>query len=96
MTEIINKTPTGLCEMFFSKRVEFRLCEDELDTLDKIAKNRNISRSGCIRALIEKERKACDQNETNIAVLKKEIIELNAVIVCMRETKDRRQGDTDE
>ncbi len=68
----------------YSKRLEVRLSPDEMETLNKMSNDRKIGNSSFIRTLIEKERKACDQNETNIAVLKKEIIELNAVIEGMR------------
>jgi predicted DNA-binding protein len=76
----------------YSQRLEIRLSVDEMETLNEMSNNRKISKSSFIRTLIEKERKACDQRETDINTLKDEITELKAVIVSMRETEDKRTG----
>lgn len=57
----------------YSQRLEIRLSTDEMGTLNKMSNDRKVSRSSFIRALIEKERKSCDQRETDIATLKNKI-----------------------
>jgi len=69
----------------YTKRFEIRLSPDEMETLNKMSNDRKIGNSSFIRALIEKERKACDQRETDIATLNKQITTLKAVIEKMRE-----------
>ena len=49
-----------------------------------MSNDRKISKSGFIRALIEKERIACDQREGMTAALKEKVTELEAVIEGMQ------------
>jgi hypothetical protein len=39
----------------YSRRLEIRLSSDEMDTLNKMSKDRKIGKSSFIRILIEKE-----------------------------------------
>ena len=76
----------------YSRRFEIRLSPEEMETLNKMSNDRKIGKSVLIRILIEKERKARDQRETDIATLNNQITKLKAVIDGMRETEYKRTG----